>query len=128
MAQKKKINGNMGMGVRMLRQRSGMTLRALAKRAGVTPGMISCVENGKASPSMVTLEKILIALNTSFSAFFGATQKLRTGDAFYIKQGVSHRGYATGREQARLITVMMGSESVNSRREAAGGRQLAMIQ
>jgi mannose-6-phosphate isomerase-like protein (cupin superfamily) len=30
---------------------------------------------------------------------------LRTGDAFYVKKGTTHRGYALGGEEARLITV-----------------------
>ena len=30
---------------------------------------------------------------------------LRTGDAFYVTKGTTHRGYALGGEEARLITV-----------------------
>jgi transcriptional regulator with XRE-family HTH domain len=30
---------------------------------------------------------------------------LRTGDAFYVTKGTTHRGYAPGGEEARLITV-----------------------
>ncbi|NLX03797.1 MAG: helix-turn-helix domain-containing protein [Phycisphaerae bacterium] len=34
-----------------------------------------------------------------------AVQTLRPGDAFYIPRGTEHRGYATGEEPVRVITV-----------------------
>ncbi len=76
------IRGNVGPRMRMLRKQSGMSVRALAARAGITPAMISCVENGKASPSLVTLEKVLSALGTELVAFFGAEQKAPRGPVF----------------------------------------------
>lgn len=167
----------------MLRKRCGLSIRALAGQSGVTAGMISCVERGKHSPSLATLQKILSALGTEFRSFFGSDsapsagpvfarehmgvvsdeersytivfprrkgiavemfdeqllpakrrppfeklqcdvcgyvlsgslvlvikgeegrQRLRPGDAFYVRRGCEHRGYAAGGEPARLMTV-----------------------
>ena len=42
----------------MLRKRCGLSIRQLAELSGVTAGMISCIERGKNSPSIATLQKI----------------------------------------------------------------------
>jgi transcriptional regulator with XRE-family HTH domain len=44
--------------------------------------MVSHVENGKHSPSVVTLEKLLGALGTTLTAFFGADQTAAEGPVF----------------------------------------------
>jgi transcriptional regulator with XRE-family HTH domain len=75
-------NGNVGYRLRLLRQRGGIGLRELAQRAQVTPAMVSYVEHGKASPSVVTLEKLLGALGTDLAAFFGAEQPAPDGPVF----------------------------------------------
>jgi HTH-type transcriptional regulator, repressor for puuD len=56
--------------IQMLRKRCGLSIRQLAALAGVTPGIISCIERGKNSPSIATLQKILSALGTDLAAFF----------------------------------------------------------
>lgn len=53
---------NIGQKIRTLRQAKHMTVRELAKLAGVTPGLISQIEHGKVSPSLSTLKRILSAL------------------------------------------------------------------
>lgn len=59
-------------GVRLKEIRTGMgiTQRELARRAGVTNGMISLVEQNQSSPSVASLKRILDALPMSFSEFF----------------------------------------------------------
>lgn len=168
--------------LRTLRQRSGLSIRSLAKLAKVTPAMISCIELGKNSPSLATLQKILSAMGTDFASFFsGETpandgpvfcrehmklisdaersytivfprrpgvavelldeqimpsrrppsferlacdvagyvlagvlelevrrqprRMVRAGDGFYIAKQIEHRGYASGHEPVRLITI-----------------------
>jgi len=76
-------DGSAGRRLRMLRQRTGISLRALAEQAAITPAMISCIENGKASPSVVTLEKLLAALGTDLAAFFGAEQPIPEGPVLF---------------------------------------------
>lgn len=171
-----------GRGIQALRKRCGLSIRQLGAKAGVTAGFISAVERGKNSPSIATLQRILVALGTDLQTFFGNAEPdaagpvypreamrtisdrerqytmllprsknipmalldehlhpgkapppyetlpsdiagyvisgqieldvhgqqprtVRTGDAFFVKRGTRHRGYAIGHEEARLITV-----------------------
>jgi transcriptional regulator with XRE-family HTH domain len=80
-----------GQKIRLLRERSGISIRQLAKIAGVTAGMISCIERQKSSPSIYTLQKILTALGTDLGAFFA--------------EGIDHQnGPVFLREQMRVVT------------------------
>lgn len=58
--------------VRRLREKSGMSLRALAARTDFSPSFISQLENGLVSPSIHSMEKIANALGESLSGFFTA--------------------------------------------------------
>lgn len=71
-----------GSRLRLLRRRTGISLRSLAERAGIAPAMVSYIENGKASPSVVTLEKLLGALDISLADFFGAERAAPAGPVF----------------------------------------------
>jgi transcriptional regulator with XRE-family HTH domain len=68
--------------IQMLRKRSGFSIRQLAGLAGVTPGIISCIERGKNSPSIVTLQKILNALGTDLGSFFAQEKEQQEGPIF----------------------------------------------
>lgn len=173
---------DVGARIQSLRKRYGLSIRELAQKAGVSAAMISYVERGVNSLSLVTLQKVLAALGTSMAEFFTdkdaggvgpvfvreqmrvvsdpertytillgkrpgvqfemfdehirpSKQKaefeklkcdvagyvlsgnlvldvkgeekraLRPGDAFYVTKGTTHRGYALGGKEARLITV-----------------------
>jgi len=53
---------SLGHAIKMLRNKEGLSLVELGKKSGVTPGMISLLENGKRNPSLDTLKSILTAL------------------------------------------------------------------
>jgi transcriptional regulator with XRE-family HTH domain len=57
--------------VRRLRERAGLSLRALAARTDFSPSFISQLENGQVSPSIHSMEKIANALGVTLGAFFG---------------------------------------------------------
>ena len=61
---------NAGERMRTIRESYGLSQRALAKKAGVTNGMISMIEQNRNSPSLSTLKKILDAIPISFAEFF----------------------------------------------------------
>ncbi|MFT5730186.1 MAG: transcriptional regulator with XRE-family HTH domain [Desulforhopalus sp.] len=61
---------NAGTRLRGIREMYGLSQRALAKKAGVTNGIISMIEQNRNSPSLATLKKILDAIPISFSDFF----------------------------------------------------------
>lgn len=53
-----------------IRQREGFSQRELARRADMTNGSLSNIEQGKVSPSVASLEKILKAFPMSLQEFF----------------------------------------------------------
>jgi transcriptional regulator with XRE-family HTH domain/mannose-6-phosphate isomerase-like protein (cupin superfamily) len=59
-----------GEGLRQHRQDAGMSLRALARKVGVSPSLISQIEHGKATPSVATLYAIVSELEISLDELF----------------------------------------------------------
>ncbi|HVP21699.1 MAG TPA: helix-turn-helix domain-containing protein [Anaerolineaceae bacterium] len=59
-----------GRKLRELRNKKGLSLRALAERSGLNFNTLSLVENGKSSPSVGTLQQIALALEVPISTFF----------------------------------------------------------
>jgi transcriptional regulator with XRE-family HTH domain len=58
--------------VRLLRTGRGISLRALALQTGFSASFMSQVENGQASPSLDSMERIAEALGVTLSEFFAA--------------------------------------------------------
>ncbi len=56
--------------LKAVRQLHGLSQRELAKRAGVTNGMISLIEQGRVSPSVASLRKVLDGIPMSLAEFF----------------------------------------------------------
>src|ERR1700761_1966738 len=59
-----------GEGLRKHRQDAGMSLRALARKVGVSPSLISQIEHGKAPPSVAPLSAIVSELGISLDELF----------------------------------------------------------
>lgn len=64
------IQEKIGNRIRELRLQKQLSQEALANIAEVDRTYMTSVENGRRNISVVTLEKILIALSISFSKFF----------------------------------------------------------
>lgn len=60
----------LGKRLHLLRERNGWSQRELAKRSGVTNSVISTIEQGRVSPSISSLEKILSGFPVSLREFF----------------------------------------------------------
>lgn len=58
------------MRLRYVRRRYGLSQRELAKRAGVTNGAISLIEQSRVSPSVGSLTKLLECIPMSLAEFF----------------------------------------------------------
>ncbi|WP_321863023.1 cupin domain-containing protein [Burkholderia cenocepacia] len=56
--------------LRFVRNKHGLSQRELAKRAGVTNGTISLIEQGRVSPSVGSLKKLLECIPMSLAEFF----------------------------------------------------------
>jgi len=65
-----KADNHIGEMLRLHREKIGLSVRTLATNAGFSPSFISQVENGVASPSIGSLEKIASCLDVSVSELF----------------------------------------------------------
>ncbi len=61
---------SLGRRLRELRIERGISIRALAEQSGLNVNTISFIENGKASPSVSTLQQVATALELPLNAFF----------------------------------------------------------
>jgi transcriptional regulator with XRE-family HTH domain len=68
------VSEALGARIRAERQRTGLTVRGLAGRAGVSPSLISQIERGRATPSVATLWSIADALGVSMAELFNGAE------------------------------------------------------
>lgn len=67
---------DVGQRLQAVRKRCGLSQRELARRAEMTNGSLSMIEQGKASPSINSLERILKAVPMSLVDFFSDAHEL----------------------------------------------------
>ncbi len=61
---------DVGSRLREVRERSGLSQRALAKRSRISNATISLIESGKLNPSVAALKRILDGIQMDLSTFF----------------------------------------------------------
>ncbi len=61
---------DVGQRLRVLREERNISMRALARRSGLSANALSMIERGKTSPSVSTLSKLATALEVPVMAFF----------------------------------------------------------
>jgi transcriptional regulator with XRE-family HTH domain len=64
------MNVDVGARLKSIRTSFGLSQRELARRAGVTNGLISLIEQNRVSPSVSSLQKVLDGLPMSLAEFF----------------------------------------------------------
>lgn len=64
----------LGVRLKRIREKSGMSLRAVARQLGVSPSFMSQLENGKSQPSVATLYSLTQLLDVSIDELFAADQ------------------------------------------------------
>lgn len=64
------VSVQLGARVRSLRNQAGLTVRAFAARADLSPSLISQIERGRATPSVATLFSIATSLGLSIADLF----------------------------------------------------------
>lgn len=69
-------------GMRKIRKSKGLTLKQLGQKIGISPGMLSRLENNQSSPPIATLAKIAQGLEVPISIFFEVNGE--TTDQKYI--------------------------------------------
>lgn len=78
-------DADLGPRLRALRESRGLSLRALAQASQVTAAALSQIENGKNSPSVSTLKRVLQSLGTTLGEFFAAQDAQDSGRGHIIR-------------------------------------------
>ncbi len=63
-------DGQVGPRLRHLREQKGLTARQIAERAGVTAAYVSRLENGRVSPTVATLGRLVSAMGETMATLF----------------------------------------------------------
>lgn len=88
----------LGHQVRLLRRERELSVSDLAAAAGISPGMVSKIENGQITPSLSSVNAIATALNVPITALFSAFEETR--DCSHVKAGqgvqIDRRGTKVG--------------------------------
>lgn len=87
-----------GAQVREIRRNTDLSIADLANAAGISPGMLSKIENGQISPSLSTLEALASALAVPITTLFAAYEDRRDCSFVKAEQGVviERRGTKAG--------------------------------
>jgi transcriptional regulator with XRE-family HTH domain len=103
------MNIEVGKQLRAVRTAFGLSQRELAKRAGVTNGMVSLIEQNRVSPSVGSLQKILSAFPMTMAEFF--TREMGAKDQVVFRAaelpdmgtgGVHYRLVAASRAERKM--------------------------
>ncbi len=124
---------DVGAHLKSVRQMYGLSQRELAKRAGVTNGLISLIEQNRVSPSVSSLKKVLDGIPMALADFFtldldgnppvffpreeladigGGSVELRLVGARLAKRSMSilHERYAPGADTGEEMLTHAGEE------------------
>ena len=90
--------------VREFRHKQNLTVIELARLAGLSPGMLSKIENGATSPSLSTLRSLSRGLSVPVTAFFRSYEEER--EATFVRAGeglkIERRGTRAGHQYQLL--------------------------
>ena len=85
-----------GAKIRNLRQRSNISMRQLARMAGISVSYLSTIEKDTVSPTLAMLRKILTALGTKFYDFFNESENV--GEKYFFRKKSMHTETDSDRE------------------------------
>lgn len=91
---------HLGSRIKELRQSAGLTLTQLARKAGLSQGYLSKIENSRNAPPVSTLLMIARALNVTMGELFGENDVrrplslVRRGERQYVAKDGSVFGYS----------------------------------
>src|ERR1700743_3475121 len=91
---------DVGAHLKAIRQMYGLSQRELAKRAGVTNGLISLIEQNRVSPSVSSLKKVLDGIPMSLSDFFTLDVSVKP-QVFFPREELANIG--TANVELRLV-------------------------
>lgn len=85
---------DIGLRLKLIRERNGLSQRELAKRAGITNSNISMIEQGLVSPSINSLARVLSGIPMTLAQFF-ACDPLDVGTVVYSAAGLEQQQVTT---------------------------------
>lgn len=112
-----KVDLDIGERLRAIRALHGLSQRALARRAGVTNGIISMIEQNRSSPSVATLKKILDGFPMSLAEFFAVGRPVQER-MFYLASELVEIG--GGRISYRQVGENLGTRAMQILHERLG--------
>jgi len=103
------MEDDLGLRLRALRESHGLSQRGLAKQTGVSHATVSLIEQGRMSPSIGVLKKLLLGLDMSIADFF-AMETVPEPRPFFAQAElaelaggpISYRQVAAGRSDLRM--------------------------
>jgi transcriptional regulator with XRE-family HTH domain len=113
---------DVGQRLRILREERAISMRALARRSGLSANALSMIERGLTSPSVSTLNKLATALEVPITAFFRqepvreqivfrkAAERTRVPFLRGLMEGLGGENFV-GRVEAFLLTLESGGSS-----------------
>lgn len=113
---------DVGQRLRILREERTISMRALARRSGLSANALSMIERGLTSPSVSTLNKLATALEVPITAFFRtepvreqvvfrkASERVRVPFLRGVIEGLGGEAFV-GRVEAFLLTLESGGSS-----------------
>ncbi|MDR3572964.1 MAG: helix-turn-helix domain-containing protein [Anaerolineaceae bacterium] len=119
---KEAISIDVGQRLRALREERDVSMRALARRSGLSANALSMIERGLTSPSVSTLSKLASALEVPITAFFRqepekqkvvfrkAAERARLPFLRGLWEGLGGESYI-GRMEAFMLTLERGASS-----------------
>jgi transcriptional regulator with XRE-family HTH domain len=119
---KEALSVDVGQRLRSLREERGVSMRALARRSGLSANALSMIERGLTSPSVSTLHKLATALEVPITAFFReepprskivfckASERVRVPLVRGVWEGLGGESF-TGRMEPFMITMESGGSS-----------------
>lgn len=85
---------DVGLRMKLIRERNGLSQRELAKRAGITNSNISMIEQGLVSPSINSLARVLSGIPMTLAQFF-ACDPLDVGTVVYTSASLEQQQIVT---------------------------------
>jgi len=100
---------DVGAHLKSVRQMYGLSQRELAKRAGVTNGLISLIEQNRVSPSVSSLKKVLDGIPMALADFFTLDLAARP-QVFFPRAELKDIG--ASKVESRLVGGRAGARSM----------------
>jgi len=123
--------------LRDLRERRRLSVRTLAAKAGFSPSFISQVENGLASPSIASLEKIAAALDVTLAEFFKSGESRSSAvvraeqrpriESGWSRAGIESLGADGGSRLEPVLITLRASGSSGKRTHTLPREQFAFV-